>query len=64
MDLVNRVVLRAPVRCRYCRVRFYVSILKIGAIRREAEQRRMRERYGMRIERMAGSERQSIADRS
>jgi len=62
MDVLNRVVLRSPVRCRYCRVRFYVSILNIRGIRRDADQRRARERYSVQIERIAGTERQRIRD--
>ena len=62
MDLAHLAVLRSAVRCRYCRVRFYVSILKIGGIRRDAELRRARERYGVHLERMARSDQQRIPD--
>ena len=44
-DLVYLLVLRYPVRCRYCRKRFSVSIFSIGKIRREAEARRNREEH-------------------
>lgn len=44
MDLGFMMVLRSPVRCRYCRVRFYVSFTRIGVIRREAQARLIRER--------------------
>lgn len=62
MDLIYLVGLHSPVRCRYCRTRFYVSILKIGTIRRDAEVRRSHERYGSHLERMAGSEHQRVPD--
>lgn len=64
MDIVYLAGLNSPVRCRYCRVRFYVSILKIGAIRREAEQRRFREIYAIRTEQMTEAGQQRIPDRS
>lgn len=44
-DMACLLVLRLPVRCRYCRARFYVSMLKIGRIRREAEAQRAREEH-------------------
>lgn len=42
MDLGFLIALRSPVRCRYCRMRFYVNLFRIGAIRRNAEERRSR----------------------
>jgi hypothetical protein len=42
-DLAGLFILRLPVRCRYCRARFYVSVLKIGRIRHEAAAQRARE---------------------
>lgn len=62
LDIIFLAVLHSPVRCRYCRLRFYVSILQIGGIRRDAELRRARERYGTHIERMTDSERRRISD--
>jgi len=44
-DLAYFLILRYPVRCRYCRKRFSVSIFSIGKIRREAEARLHREEY-------------------
>ena len=44
-DLAYLLTLRSPVRCRYCRKRFFVSVFSIGTIRREAEARVHREEY-------------------
>jgi len=44
-DLAYLLILRAAVRCRSCRKRFYVSIFSIGKIRRNAEVRRDREEH-------------------
>jgi hypothetical protein len=44
-DLVYLLIFRYPVRCRYCRKRFFVSVFSIGTIRREAEARVHREEY-------------------
>jgi hypothetical protein len=44
-DLIYFLTLRYPVRCRYCRKRFSVSIFRIGMIRREADARIHREEY-------------------
>jgi hypothetical protein len=35
-DLAYFLALRYPARCRHCRKRFYVSILSLGKLRREA----------------------------
>lgn len=56
-DLAYLLVLRSAVRCRYCRLRFHVSIFKIRAIRREAHERRAREEYGAPVEPIADSKR-------
>ena len=44
-DVAYFLVLRYPVRCRYCRKRFSISIFNIATIRREADARRHREDY-------------------
>ena len=41
-DLVYFLILRHPVRCRYCRKRFYVSIFRVGEVRRDARARDVR----------------------
>jgi len=41
-DLVYFLILRYPVRCRYCRKRFSVSIFKIREVRRDAHARDVR----------------------
>ncbi len=38
-DLVYLLTLRYPVRCRYCRERFFVSIFNIRKVRRDADAR-------------------------
>jgi len=50
-DLAYLLALQSPVRCRYCRLRFYVSIFKIRKLRREAEERHAREEHGTHVER-------------
>ncbi|MGB0065639.1 MAG: hypothetical protein WBP85_14450 [Terracidiphilus sp.] len=63
VDLAHLALLRSPVRCRYCRTRFYVTLGKISGIRREAEAR-IRQEHHMEMERLAGPERQNIPGRS
>ena len=45
-DLIYFLILRHPVRCRYCRKRFYVSIFRIGEVRRDAHVRDVRHENG------------------
>jgi hypothetical protein len=42
MDWIFLIILRYPVRCRYCRRRFTVSIFKIRKVRRDAHLRDVR----------------------
>jgi hypothetical protein len=47
-DLARLLTLRAPARCRDCRERFFVGILEVREIEREAEKRRLREAHDLR----------------
>jgi len=58
-DLASILILRYPVRCRYCRKRFSVSAFSIGTIRREAEARLHREEYEEQRSRAANPGRQT-----
>jgi len=44
-DLPFLLVLRFPVRCRYCRLRFHVSVFSILEVRREDKARRACEKH-------------------
>jgi len=62
MDLAYLLILRLPVRCRSCRVRFHVSILKIGKVRRDAEARRDRDQHEERMTQAANPDWRTFKD--
>lgn len=48
-DLICLLALRHPVRCRYCRTRFCINLLKMRKVRREARAREVRRKDGRRM---------------
>jgi len=62
-DLAYLLTLRSPVRCRYCRARFYASIFKIPKLRREAGEQRAREEQAEQMQHAADFHRQRLGDR-
>lgn len=61
-DLVYLLTLRAPVRCRYCRERFYVSIFSILKVRHDAAARDARYKNKVRTPESVHSDQHSHDD--
>ena len=56
-DLAYLLTLRSPVRCRYCRLRFYASVSNVRKIRRQAEERHARGEDDVDVEQAGSFER-------
>jgi hypothetical protein len=61
-DLPFLLVLLSPVRCRYCRLRFHVSLFSIPKVRREDQARRAREEHDSHLAQAAAISERGLRD--
>lgn len=61
-DLPFLLLLRSPVRCRYCRSRFHVSVFGIPQVRRDGEARRAREEHDFHLSQAAAIGERGLKD--